>query len=282
MTRLRAALGMAALGLVLVAGCTAPAAAVPAAPPARSRQPAPRVTVGPPDGATGGRRTSPSPLRRGRHASGLTLTADDGKAVARRLSAGGSTWTATADRGSAPPTTSRAPSPVPAAPRRSPARFRTVAPKRYVTATTTIGDGQTVGVAAPIMIQFRVRSRRRAGRRSERALRSPRRSRSRGRGRGCRDAYGGSRVHWRPGLLAGGHHGDDDRAPLRPGHGRRRVRRADLTTDCTIGRSQIVRADARSHRIQVVRDGQLVMDLPASYGADCDPRRITRSGTHIV
>lgn len=58
--------------------------------------------------------------------------------------------------------------------------------------------------------------------------------------------------------------------------------RADLTTRFTIGRSQIVRADAQSHRIQVVRDGQVVMDLPASYGADSDVRRITRSGVHIV
>ena len=58
--------------------------------------------------------------------------------------------------------------------------------------------------------------------------------------------------------------------------------RTDLTTHFTVGRSQIVRADARTHRIQVVRDGQVVMDLPASYGADSDPRRITRSGTHIV
>ena len=53
MTWLRAALGMAVFGMVLVAGCTAPAAAVPAVAPAPVAAPAPRVTVDPPDGATG-------------------------------------------------------------------------------------------------------------------------------------------------------------------------------------------------------------------------------------
>ena len=97
------------------------------------------------------------------------------------------------------------------------------------------------------------------------------------------DAYGGSRVHWRPKdywpvgttvKMVARLYGVD--------MGNGAFGRADLSTDFTIGRSQIVKADARSHRIQVVRDGQVVMDLPASYGADSDPRRITRSGTHIV
>jgi hypothetical protein len=51
--------------------------------------------------------------------------------------------------------------------------------------------------------------------------------------------------------------------------------KADLTTDFTIGRSQIVKADARSHHIQVLRDGKVFMDLPASYGGD----DLARSGT---
>jgi lipoprotein-anchoring transpeptidase ErfK/SrfK len=97
------------------------------------------------------------------------------------------------------------------------------------------------------------------------------------------DAYGGSRVHWRP----------KDYWPVgttvtMAAHlyglnmGTAGFGKTNLTTAFTIGRSQIVKADARSHRIQVVRDGQVAMDLPASYGADTDPRRITRSGTHIV
>jgi lipoprotein-anchoring transpeptidase ErfK/SrfK len=32
----------------------------------------------------------------------------------------------------------------------------------------------------------------------------------------------------------------------------------------------------------VVRDGQQVMDVPASYGLDSDPNRTTRSGIHVV
>ena len=97
------------------------------------------------------------------------------------------------------------------------------------------------------------------------------------------DAYGGSRVHWRPQkywpvnttvTMAAHLYGVKMGAA---GFGK-----TNLTTHFTIGRSQVVKADAGTHRIQVVKDGQVVMDLPASYGADSDPRRITRSGTHIV
>jgi lipoprotein-anchoring transpeptidase ErfK/SrfK len=275
---------MAALGLVLVAGCTAPAAAVPAAPPAPVAAPAPRVTVDPPDGATG---VVPSQAitvaAAGGTLTGVTLTTDDGTALPGALSATGSTWTATAAPkfgttyhftgtvtglgGTAPVT----------------GTFRTVAPKRYVTATTTIGDGQTVGVAAPIMIQFRRPIPEASRAAVERALSVTTSQPVTGSWAWLSDAYGGSRVHWRPKdywpvgttvKMTARLYGVDMGAA---GFGK-----ADLTTDFTIGRSQIVKADARSHRIQVVRDGQVVMDLPASYGADSDPRRITRSGTHIV
>ena len=161
--------------------------------------------------------------------------------------------------------------------------IRTVAAKRLVRATTTIGDGQTVGVAAPIMIQFN-RPVPEAGRAAvERALSVTTSQPVTGSWAWLTDAYGGSRVHWRP----------KDYWPvgttvkmvarlygLDMGNGA--FGRADLSTDFTIGRSQIVKADARSHRIQEIRDGKVAMDLPASYGADSDPRRITRSGTHIV
>ena len=275
---------LGALGMALVAGCTAPAVAGPAAPPAPVAAPAPRVTLDPPDGA---KAVAPSELvtltASGGTLSGVTLTADDGSVLPGALATGGTTWRATAapkfdtayhfagtvtgPGGTAPVT----------------GTFTTVAPRKYVTATTTIGDGQTVGVAAPIMIQFS-RSIPQSSRAAvERALAVTTSAPITGSWAWLTDAYGGSRVHWRPKdywpvgttvKMAAHLYGVD--------MGTAGFGKANLTTDFTIGRSQIVKADARTHRIQVVRDGQVVMDLPASYGAESDLRRVTRSGTHIV
>jgi hypothetical protein len=49
-------------------------------------------------------------------------------------------------------------------------------------------------------------------------------------------------------------------------YGEGRYGAADVTSSFTIGREQIVKADARSHRMLVFRDGQQVADYPASYG----------------
>jgi lipoprotein-anchoring transpeptidase ErfK/SrfK len=59
----------------------------------------------------------------------------------------------------------------------------------------------------------------------------------------------------------------------------------DKTADFTIGRNQVVLADANSFQIVVQRDGQTVATYPASYGSGDDigdPNRVTRSGIHIV
>ena len=60
---------------------------------------------------------------------------------------------------------------------------------------------------------------------------------------------------------------------------------ADITSDFTIGRNQVVLADADAHNIVVQRDGVTVASYDASYGSGDvigDPNRVTRSGTHIV
>ena len=55
-----------------------------------------------------------------------------------------------------------------------------------------------------------------------------------------------------------------------------------VTSTFEIGRAQIVKADAASHSVVVIRDGQQVFDFPASFGLDSDPRRNTRTGVHVV
>ncbi|WP_040799003.1 L,D-transpeptidase [Nocardia higoensis] len=159
--------------------------------------------------------------------------------------------------------------------------FTTVTPEDTQPATLNIGDGQEVGIAAPIILQFTGSVENKAA--VEKALTVTTDPPTEGAWAWFPDDNGGSRAHWRPrqywtpgtavhleaklyGLdLGGGNYGD-----------------ADLTTDFRVGRSQIVQANAPSHRIQVVRDGQVLFDFPASYGEGNEARNVTRSGIHVV
>jgi lipoprotein-anchoring transpeptidase ErfK/SrfK len=58
--------------------------------------------------------------------------------------------------------------------------------------------------------------------------------------------------------------------------------KADLTTAFTIGRNQVVKINTPDHKMNVYRDGQLFMSLPASNGKDADPNLNTPNGTVIV
>ncbi len=57
---------------------------------------------------------------------------------------------------------------------------------------------------------------------------------------------------------------------------------ADVTSDFTIGRNQVVKADVDSHNLLVFRDGKQVASYPASYGKGDTPDKITRSGIHVI
>jgi lipoprotein-anchoring transpeptidase ErfK/SrfK len=279
-------IGLVACAGALLAGCTAPAVAAPPAPPAQhaAPAPAPAVTTEPADGSTAVAPAAPVTVKAANgRLTGVTLTGPGGVTVPGALSADGATWTA-----SAPPkfdteytfagtvTGAGGTKPVTGS-------FTTADPRRYLTASTTIADGSQVGVAAPIIVQFN-RTVPASGRAAvERALSVTTSVPVTGSWAWLPDSAQGSRVHWRP-----QHYWPENTQVTMAAHlygvdaGNGLFGRTDLTSTFSIGRSQIVKADARSHRIQVVRDGQVVMDLPASYGADSDPRRITRSGVHVV
>jgi lipoprotein-anchoring transpeptidase ErfK/SrfK len=58
-----------------------------------------------------------------------------------------------------------------------------------------------------------------------------------------------------------------------------------VTSDFTIGRNQVVKADANAHTMVVQQNGVTVATYDASYGSGDvigDPNRVTRSGIHIV
>jgi len=57
---------------------------------------------------------------------------------------------------------------------------------------------------------------------------------------------------------------------------------ADVTSDFTIGRNQVVKADVNSHNLLIFQDGQQVASYPASFGKGDTPDKITRSGIHVV
>ncbi len=264
-----------------LAGCTT-AAASPPLPPAPP--PAPTVSMSPPDGSTG---VAPAETLTVHATNGtlkdVTLTDDGGTTIPGMVSANGTTWTATArtkfhmgyhfgGTASGPGGT------VPVT-----GGFTTVDASNVYAVTSNLGDGEVVGIAAPVILQFDsdIPVAQRAT--VQRALTIHTSIPVEGSWAWLPDTGAGSRIHWRPkyywtpgttvsvaadvyGVSAGS-----------AGYGR-----ANLTTTFTIGRSQIVEANARTHHIQIVRNHKVIMDLPASYGADSDPRRITRSGVHIV
>jgi lipoprotein-anchoring transpeptidase ErfK/SrfK len=60
---------------------------------------------------------------------------------------------------------------------------------------------------------------------------------------------------------------------------------ADLTSDFSIGRNQVVVADVNSHELVVKQNDAVVASYPASFGRGSDngdPELVTRSGIHVV
>ena len=97
------------------------------------------------------------------------------------------------------------------------------------------------------------------------------------------DEAQGSRVHWRTREYypAGTKVNVDARLYGVP-FGDGAYGAADSTLAFEIGRRQVVKAEASSHRIQVITDAGVIMDFPCSYGEGDLPRNVTRSGIHVV
>lgn len=163
------------------------------------------------------------------------------------------------------------------------ATFATINPTTQVNGQFQLSDGQTVGVAAPIIMQFDASIDDAHRPDVERALTVVTDPPTEGSWAWLPDESEGSRLHWRtreyyqPGTkvhvdarLYGVKFGDDAYGAT------------DSTLDFDIGRRQVVKADATSHRIQVLTDAGVVMDFPCSYGEGDLPRNVTRSGIHVV
>jgi lipoprotein-anchoring transpeptidase ErfK/SrfK len=159
--------------------------------------------------------------------------------------------------------------------------FTTAAPSKVVRGTLNIGDGKVVGVAAPIRIQFNAHVEDRAA--VERNLSVTTSPQVEGSWGWLPDEGGGSRVDYRPRSYWPANTSVTVKANLGDvEYGGGAVGAANISSTFSIGRSQIVKADATSFRMVVVRDGKQVFDFPASYGLGSDPNRNTRSGVHVV
>ncbi len=162
--------------------------------------------------------------------------------------------------------------------------FRTVNPTTRVNGQFQLADGQVVGVAAPVILQFDAAIADENRAEVEKALKVTTDPPVEGSWAWLPDEVGGSRVHYRTkdyypadtkvtvdAKLYGVKFGDD-------AYGAQ-----DISLSFAIGRRQVVKAEASSHRIQVLDgSGAVIMDFPCSYGEGDLPRNITRSGIHVV
>ncbi|MDV3125598.1 Ig-like domain-containing protein [Mycobacterium sp. 21AC1] len=160
-------------------------------------------------------------------------------------------------------------------------KFTTIAPQTKVSGQFQLADGQVVGVAAPIILQFDASISDKAT--VEKALKVITEPPVEGSWAWLPDEVGGSRVHWRSREYMPAGTKISVKAPLYGvAFGDDAYGAADSTLDFEIGRRQVVKAEASSHQIEVITDAGVIMTLPCSYGEGDLPRNVTRSGIHVV
>jgi lipoprotein-anchoring transpeptidase ErfK/SrfK len=160
-------------------------------------------------------------------------------------------------------------------------KFTTVAPTKKIDGGFQLADGQTVGVAAPIIIQFDAPIADKAA--VEKALSITTDPPVEGSWAWLPDETRGARIHWRPREYypAGTTVNVDAKLYGLPfGDGAFGLQ--DMSLKIQIGRRQVVKAEVSSHRIEVVTDAGVIMDFPCSYGEADKARNVTRNGVHVV
>ncbi|MCA1283298.1 L,D-transpeptidase family protein, partial [Saccharopolyspora sp. 7B] len=155
--------------------------------------------------------------------------------------------------------------------------FTTISPAKQVRATVNPTDHSEVGVAMPISVKFDDPVTDKAA--AERALKV----RTSVPVEGAWAWLSDTQVDWRPKeYWPAGTEVEVDADLYGVHYGEGEYGRSDLTTEFTIGRSQVVKADASTHQMVVERDGKQVASYAASYGKDHDPELNTPNGTYIV
>jgi lipoprotein-anchoring transpeptidase ErfK/SrfK len=157
----------------------------------------------------------------------------------------------------------------------------TIAPTKVIDGGFQLADGQTVGVAAPIIIQFDAPISDKAA--VERALKITTEPPVEGGWAWLPDETEGARVHWRSReYYPTGTKVNVEAKLYGLAFGDGAYGKQDMSLKIDIGRRQVVKAEISSHRIQVVRDSGVIMDFPCSYGEGDKARNVTRNGIHVV
>ncbi len=160
-------------------------------------------------------------------------------------------------------------------------KLTTVTPTKEIDGGFQLADGQTVGIAAPIIIQFDAPIADKAA--VERALKVITEPAVEGSWAWLPDEAEGARVHWRTReYYPAGTKVSVDAKLYGVAFGEGAYGKQDMSLKFEIGRRQVVKAAVPSHRIQVVRDEGVIMDFPCSYGEGDQARNVTRNGIHVV
>lgn len=160
-------------------------------------------------------------------------------------------------------------------------KFTTVSPTKKIGGSFQLADGQTVGIAAPIIIQFDAPISDKAA--VEKALTVTTNPPVEGSWAWLPDEAAGARAHWRTREYypAGTTVNVEAKLYGLP-FGDSAYGADDISLNIQIGRRQVVKAEVSSHRIQVIRDEGVIMDFPCSYGEADKARNVTRNGIHVV
>ena len=160
-------------------------------------------------------------------------------------------------------------------------KFTTINPSAQVNGAFQLADGQVVGVAAPVIIQFDAAISDKAS--VEKALKVTTEPPVEGGWAWLPDEVGGSRVHYRSrDYYPAGTKVSVDAKLYGVDFGDGAYGAQDITLNFEIGRRQVVKAEVSSHQIEVITDEGVIMTLPCSYGEADQPRNVTRSGIHVV
>jgi lipoprotein-anchoring transpeptidase ErfK/SrfK len=160
-------------------------------------------------------------------------------------------------------------------------KLSTVSPTKVIDGGFQLADGQTVGVAAPIIIQFDAPISDKAA--VERALKVTTDPPVEGSWAWLPDEAQGARVHYRTReYYPAGTKVKVEAKLYGVAFGDGAYGAQDMSLHFDVGRRQVVKAEISSHRIQVVRDEGVIMDFPCSYGEGDQARNVTRNGIHVV
>ncbi|MFE2974907.1 Ig-like domain-containing protein [Streptomyces sp. NPDC059258] len=193
----------------------------------------------------------------------VSVTADEGGALAGKISGDGRTWTS--DRVAAPGTAYTVEA-TDADGGSDKAAFTTAEAEKVNKLSLAPGKNTTVGIAQPLSVAFDHPVKDKAA--VEKALKVTTSNDTEGSWGWLQDYSGKDRVDWRPkdywkpgtkvtldAQLNGVDTGADGGWFVR-----------DYTTTFTIGAAQVVKVDLDGHRLALHRDGKQVMDIPMSAG----------------